>query len=40
LISLSAQVPNERPIFVENQFIASFEEEQPIGKYILLDVSV
>ena len=29
--SISAQ-PNERPKFRENQFIASFKEEEPIGK--------
>lgn len=37
LLPLSAQAPNERPIFVENQFIASFEEEQPVGKRIVFN---
>ena len=38
LLPLSAQVTNRRPIFVQNQFIASFEEEQPVGKRIMLNV--
>ena len=28
---ISAQVPNQRPRFVDNEYVTTFNEEQPIG---------